>query len=63
MVSLGMKRSSKESQTRLFATVEIQGGFFTAKQAKETGFDRTHHAYHIMCRWGIGSVSTGVFTV
>lgn len=44
---LSMKRSSKESQARLFATAEVQGGFFTAKQAEEAGFDRTHHAYHV----------------
>lgn len=42
-----MKRSSKESQTNLFAIAEGQGGFFTAKQAEEAGFDRTHHAYHV----------------
>ncbi|MFA6177053.1 MAG: type IV toxin-antitoxin system AbiEi family antitoxin domain-containing protein, partial [Phycisphaerae bacterium] len=45
--SLAMKRSSKESQTKLFAIAEGQGGFFTAKQAAEAGFDRTHHAYHV----------------
>lgn len=42
-----MKRSSKESQARLFAIAEAQGGFFTAKQAEEVGFDRTHHTYHV----------------
>jgi len=42
-----MKCSSKESQARLFATAEAQGGFFTAKQAEEAGFNRTHHAYHV----------------
>jgi len=42
-----MKRSSKESQARLFAIAEAQGGFFTAKQAEDAGFDRTHHAYHL----------------
>ncbi len=42
-----MKRSSKESQANLFAIAEGQGGFFTAKQAEEAGFDRTHHAYHV----------------
>jgi predicted transcriptional regulator of viral defense system len=45
--SLAMKRSSKESEARLFAIAEGQGGFFTAKQAEEAGFDRTHHAYHV----------------
>lgn len=42
-----MKRSPKESQANLFAIAEGQGGFFTAKQAEEAGFDRTHHAYHV----------------
>ncbi len=42
-----MKRSSKESQAKLFAIAEGQGGFFTAKQAEEAGIDRTHHAYHV----------------
>lgn len=42
-----VKRSSKESQTRLFAIAESQGGFFTAKQAEEAGFDRAHHDYHV----------------
>ena len=26
---------------------ESQGGYFTAKQAEEAGFDRTNHAYHV----------------
>ena len=42
-----MKRSPKDSEARLFAIAETQGGFFTAKQAEEAGFDRTHHAYHV----------------
>lgn len=42
-----MKRSPKESQASLFAIAESQGGYFTAKQAEEAGFDRTHHAYHV----------------
>jgi len=42
-----MKRSSQESEARLFAVAEIQGGYFTAKQAEEAGFDRTNHAYHV----------------
>lgn len=42
-----MKRSSKQSQAKLFAIAEGQGGFFTAKQAAEAGIDRTHHAYHV----------------
>jgi predicted transcriptional regulator of viral defense system len=42
-----MKRSSKDSEASLFAIAETQGGFFTAKQAEDAGFDRTHHAYHV----------------
>jgi predicted transcriptional regulator of viral defense system len=42
-----MKRSHKDAQAKLFAVAELQGGFFTAKQAEEAGFDRTHHAYHV----------------
>ena len=42
-----MKRSSQESKARLFAVAESQGGYFTAKQAEESGFDRTNHAYHV----------------
>ncbi len=42
-----MKRSSHESEARLFAVAEGQGGYFTAKQAAEAGFDRTNHAYHV----------------
>lgn len=42
-----VKRSSKESQARLFAIAESQGGFFTAKQAEEAGFTRAHHDYHV----------------
>jgi predicted transcriptional regulator of viral defense system len=44
---LSMKRSSKDSEARLFAVAETQGGFFTAKQAEDAGFNRTHHAYHV----------------
>jgi predicted transcriptional regulator of viral defense system len=42
-----MKRSSQQSAARLFAVAESQGGYFTAKQAEEAGFDRTNHAYHV----------------
>ena len=42
-----MKRSSHESEARLFAVAESQGGYFTAKQAEEAGFDRTNHTYHV----------------
>jgi predicted transcriptional regulator of viral defense system len=42
-----MNRSHKDAQAKLFAVAELQGGFFTAKQAEDAGFDRTHHAYHV----------------
>ena len=42
-----VKRSSHESEAGLFAVAESQGGYFTAKQAEEAGFDRTNHAYHV----------------
>jgi predicted transcriptional regulator of viral defense system len=46
-IAQSMKRSVKDSEARLFAVAETQGGFFTAKQAEDAGFDRTHHAYHV----------------
>ena len=42
-----MKQSAHESQARLFAIAESQGGYFTAKQAEESGFIRPNHAYHV----------------
>ncbi len=42
-----MKRSSQESEARLFAVAESQGGYFTAKQAEKAGVDRTNHTYHV----------------
>jgi predicted transcriptional regulator of viral defense system len=42
-----MKRSFHESQAKLFAIAESQGGFFTAKQAQDAGFDRKNYAYHV----------------
>jgi predicted transcriptional regulator of viral defense system len=42
-----MKRSSQQSEARLYAIAESQGGYFTAKQAEEAGFDRTNHSYHV----------------
>jgi hypothetical protein len=39
-----VKRSYLESQSELFAIAQSQGGYFTAKQAEEAGFDRTNHA-------------------
>lgn len=54
-----MKRSPQKSEARLFAVAESQGGYFTAKQAEEAGFDRRNHAYHVRAgnwereHWGI----------
>ncbi len=42
-----MRTSSNAAQARLFAIAETQGGFFTAKQAEQAGFDRTNHSYHV----------------
>jgi predicted transcriptional regulator of viral defense system len=42
-----VKRSSQESEAKLFAIAESQGGYFTAKQAEEAGVDRTNHTYHV----------------
>jgi len=42
-----MRRSFQESQAGLFAVAEAQGGYFTAKQAEEAGFDRTNHTFHV----------------
>lgn len=44
---LEVKRSFQSPQARLFAVAQSQGGYFTAKQAEEAGFDRTNHAYHV----------------
>ena len=42
-----MRHSFQESQAGLFAVAEAQGGYFTAKQAEEAGFDRTNHTFHV----------------
>ena len=42
-----MRRAFNENQTNLFAIAEMQGGFFTAKQAEVSGFHRTNHSYHV----------------
>jgi predicted transcriptional regulator of viral defense system len=36
-----------ESSRNLFEIAEPQFGFFTAKQAKEAGYDESKHAYHV----------------
>jgi predicted transcriptional regulator of viral defense system len=47
-----MPRSSREATRSLRATAQDQGGYFTAKQAKTSGYDYPHLEYH---------VSTGAF--
>ena len=47
-----MPRSSREAARSLRATAQDQGGYFTAKQAKASGYDYPHLDYH---------VSTGAF--
>jgi hypothetical protein len=42
-----MKSSFRESRDRLFEVAQSQAGFFTAKQAEDAGFDRSHHTYHV----------------
>src|SRR5690348_12428392 len=36
-----------ESSRNLYQIAEPQFGFFTAKQAKEAGYDESKHAYHV----------------
>jgi predicted transcriptional regulator of viral defense system len=47
-----MPRSSREAARTLRATAQDQGGYFTAKQARASGYDYPHLEYH---------VSTGAF--
>jgi predicted transcriptional regulator of viral defense system len=42
-----MKRSSRETARTLFSKVLEQGGYFTAKQAKQAGYDYPHLDYHV----------------
>ncbi len=42
-----MARSSRESARTLASLAGGQGGYFTAKQAKEAGYDYPHLEYHI----------------
>jgi len=42
-----MPRSTREAARRLLAKVQEQGGYFTAKQAKESGYDYPHLEYHL----------------
>ena len=42
-----MQRSSRTTARTLFATALEHGGYFTAKQAKEVGYDYPHLEYHV----------------
>ena len=42
-----MPHSSRETARSLFAKALEQGGYFTAKQAKEAGYDYPHLDYHL----------------
>ena len=42
-----MPRSTREAARTLLARVQEQGGYFTAKQAKESGYDYPHLEYHV----------------
>jgi len=44
---LCMARSSKEAQRALLAIALGQGGYFTAKQARESGYGYSHLDYHV----------------
>ncbi len=47
-----MPRSTREAARSLRTTAQEQGGYFTAKQAKKSGYDYPHLEYHL---------STGAF--
>jgi predicted transcriptional regulator of viral defense system len=47
-----MPRSTRKAARSLRATAQTQGGYFTAKQAKYSGYDYPHLEYHL---------STGAF--
>jgi predicted transcriptional regulator of viral defense system len=42
-----MRRSNRESARTLFSTAISQGGYFTAKQAREAGYGYPHLDYHV----------------
>lgn len=42
-----MSHSSRETARVLFSKALEQGGYFTAKQAKEAGYDYSHLDYHV----------------
>jgi predicted transcriptional regulator of viral defense system len=43
-------RDTQESRRALYAVASAQGGYFTAKQAAEAGYDYPHLAYHLQAR-------------
>lgn len=44
-----MNRSAREASRRLLSRALEQGGYFTAKQAQEAGYDYPHLDYHVSC--------------
>src|SRR5439155_7104150 len=46
---LCMARSTREASRQLLALAVEQGGYFTAKQAEEAGYDYSHLNYHVAC--------------
>lgn len=42
-----MARSNREAARALFSRAMGQGGYFTAKQAKDLGYDYAHLSYHL----------------
>src|SRR3990167_7078407 len=42
-----MKKSFKQCSEQLFNIAQTQGGFFTARQAEEAGFDPHNCTYHV----------------
>ena len=44
-----MKHSSRETRRQLLAIAVEQGGYFTAKQARDAGYDYPHLDYHVSC--------------
>src|ERR1700736_6460129 len=44
-----MNRSTREANRHLRSIALEQGGYFTAKQAQEAGYDYPHLDYHVSC--------------
>jgi len=42
-----MPRSTRQAARTLLGKAQEQGGYFTAKQAKESGYDYPHFDYHV----------------